>query len=82
MPSYVSFVNRSGYPAVAVYDNDIPVASDILKNEKTREYEMNSGSVWLSVYENRNRKFLDLWLSLYPMHSYKLVIKNKTAYLK
>ena len=82
MPSYVTFVNKSAYPAVSVYSDDLPIDDMILKNTSSKQYELESGTVGFSVRENRNKEFLNLWLSLYPMRCYKLIIKNNSAYLK
>lgn len=82
MSAYVTFVNKSVYPAVSVYSDGFLIDDLVLKNTPSREYAVESGTVGFSVRENRNKEFLDLWLSLYPMRSYKLIIKNHSAYLK
>ena len=82
MSSYVTFVNKSAYPAVSVYYDGFPIDDMILKNASSEEYAVESGTVGFSVRENHNKEFLNLWLSLYPMRSYKLIIKNHRAYLK
>lgn len=70
MLSYISFINNTEYPFVSVYDDSRVLADCIQRRQKSRFFVEDAGSVTITVKDNRNNIFLDIYMSLYPNEFY------------
>lgn len=80
--SGICFINKTTYPVISVYKDEMILADEILNGAETKIYDIESGSVELNIKENHQKVFMYLWISLYPETEYELIIKNNVTYLK
>lgn len=79
MFAYISFFNNTNYPYISVSKDGEPIGEELPGKELSRYYVADAGSVSVTVFDNKNIPFLDIYISLYPSKTYILEITDTSA---
>lgn len=81
MFSYISFLNKSSHPAVAVFLDEAEAEALLLAHKKSPLHITDAGSHSVIIADRFFNTIFDLYIPLYPNTKNTLIIEDNKAYL-
>ena len=81
MFSYISFFNNTAFPFITICEDGENITECLPRHVKSKFHTADSGSISVTVSDNNNKPFLNLYISLFPNEFYTLNINDTFAEL-